>query len=77
VPGPFVPPPPLSIPAPPCGCSHQQFTSFSGREDDCQSRSVPSAFGFLGGAVVSVTIPPRRSAVLGPVVFKPTVSVPA
>ena len=59
---------------PPCGCSHQQFATFS-ESQECASRSVPSSFGFLGGAVLSVTIPPMASALLGPLVFKPTVSV--
>jgi hypothetical protein len=58
---------------PPCGCSHHAFSSFSGATDDCQTRSVPSAFGFLGGATVSTTIPPMSTALLGPLVFKPAV----
>ena len=57
---------------PGCGCSHQQFASY-GDNDECASRSVPSAFGFLGGAVLSVTIPPRGVALMGPLAFKPTV----
>jgi hypothetical protein len=60
---------------PPCGCSHHAFSSFSGATDDCQTRSVPSAFGFLGGATVSTTIPPMSTALLGPLVFKPAVRV--
>jgi hypothetical protein len=61
-----------------CGCNHQVLASLEERFDDddvCSSRSVPSSFGFPSGAILSKTVPPRSTLLMGPLVFSPTVCV--